>query len=771
MEESSNLFPLRTLSFSQLPLDVLLNVFSYLPLRSVLQLEHLSPTLHDAVSSFLSIQKSLNVSHTSIYLDAFFQCHPTVVTTLSNHQFDSLIQRCPRLTELAFLPMSNLPKSWIINMPESTATHCLSVDGVVSSLTAHQRVSNLHLCTSAHLMEALCKGLPHVVVDTLHLSEVGSLSLVPFSRIRRLHLRNVFLTNGIPSLPLVEEMTLVNVLLEFPSDYVHPTFPHLCRLSISTQKEKSMADATSLYNLIVALAGAPCLTRLALTLRQFAVLRELAGLDQLRGLCELVIRSSGPYSAAFQQYNYALAVAEICAKSASTLEHIDLPSSVLVKQFFRLFPSNDVHLPRLKKLDSNGIADTKLFLAPGNLVEAQYYRSFLDKTPAMKSLSLHTYSGSLRILPLPLGLTDVTLPWDNRLDLVRQRDDIVAALMSMLNLQSLAIAGVEEADALVTESALLSRSKRPPVFELAMPHLEAFKISNVCLQRVGLAGCSSLRRFTLHCCPSLQSLSLPTASVERVFIYEHYVPLATSYLDRFVREFVRQSERASTCHLHLQLHSIVKESESGRTDDMATEGGDVLVGHVLGALGDEPPDYLILKKQSCCVLEHNSGELMFACTEFHPHPYCASRSFDGIEAENRHRDLALEGISRWVDCISRLKTTAGLDSRGLSRPTTVRLPDKSRHVVSYCSEWYECLTDIPWLFPLSDSVPLSQPSCHNSAAPFQIRMLNVPRLHVPAAQYAHSLPNLASELRPSNPLLVISVMEFVHNIHTLFYYA
>lgn len=752
-------------SLSELPFDVLLKILSLLPLRSVLRLERVCRGLHHAVAGFLSVQKSLNLAHTNIHLDEFRTYHPAVVTAPSGPQFRRLLERCPRLTELVFLSAD----------ADSSSSQGLSVDDIVSSLSAHKSISRIVVCTNAPLLEALLQNLPHITVNTLLLTVPASLSLKPLSHIRKLHLRNISLTAGLPGLPLAEEIALINVRVLFPGrDSSEPLeFPCLRQLAFYAQKEKSMEEAASLDALIVALASSPCLVRLTLTLRQFSVLRRLVGVAQLCSLRELAVQSTGLYSATLQQFDFAGDVARICAKSASTLEHINLPSSILVKQFFQFFPFNHILLPQLRRLEANGIADTKLFLAPGNLVEARYYHDFLEVSPAMQSLSLHTYSGSLCALPLPLGLTDLTLPWDNRLDLARQHDEILSALSGMVNLESLAIAGVEEVEAVVTESRSL---KRAPVFELSIPHLQGFKISNVCLRQLNLKGCRRLREFSLHCCPSLETLSLPAHSLEQVVIYEHYVPRkARPYLHELVQELATQPERANACHVHIQLHYVAKVSESGRTDAVTVDGGDMLLEGLLRALSD-PLDYLVLKKQSPCRLEHNSGEWMFACTEFHPHPHCSSRSFDGIDEENRHRHLALEGISRWMRCIADLKATSGLYCDHLlaaQRSDARGLADRSRQTVSYCSEAYGCITNMPWLLSLSDSPSLSQPSEHSrTPSSSQVeRTLNVPRLHVSTAQYCHSIPNLATTLRPSNPLLVVSIMEFVHNIHTLFYYA
>ena len=711
-----------SISLPDLPVDVLLRIFSLLPLRSVLQLEHLSRHLHHAVSAYLATLKVLNLYHDRILEDNFRDFDQRMIP--SDIQLSSLLVHCRNVSRVVLLPCS------------------MSVEGTTAALSAHKNITQLDFCSSVSLAETIHKSFPHITIDTIHFVLQQPLYILPNCNVRKLQIEGGTIHGGIPSLPCVEEINLSNVTILFDRGQNAPKLPLLKSFSFSGKiSRRDFTQQQCFDTMLVGIAVSPFLTSLRLGLENFSCLEEVKENGGLSRLKTFKLSSSGLYAAALQQKNYAGVTAELCARSAGSLEYLSLPSSILMKQFFVHFISNGIPLLELRNLQVNGIADTKLFLAPGNLVESHYYQDFLKLCPKMTSLSLHSFTGSLPRLPLPLTLSDLTLPWDNRLNLQNQQAVLYTTLSSLPNLRKLSVAGVEEVDGVMQ---VASQSKHLPGLTIENEKLIEFRISNVCINKLDLTGCTSLSQFVLHCCPALRKLSLPSCSMKHITIYNDTLPT-------FLREFASQREHAPTCHIHIQLHTVVDaHSPQGQLRNKPSLGD---TASVLGTPSCHL-DYCILNKADVKTFEHNSGEPMYACTDFQASE--KSRSQEDIHRENSHRSLALEGIRRWLECISDFKSLANPDSHP-SLATT-----QHRFSAMYCSYEYECCTNIPWLLEINKSPILTQPSGGRTSDD-RLLQLNVPRLT------SHSSSSFAQESVSNNPLVFVSVMEYIHRIHALFY--
>ena len=749
--------PSLSINLSQFPLVVLLKILSFLSLENVLQLERQCRHLHHAVSAYLTTLKTF---HERILEDQFWRFDPHIVSKPSDSQLASLLCRCPSVTKLVFLHPSDEPGKAGVDQ------HLLSI------LIAHKNITEVEYCSSLPVAETVFEFLPLVTITTCTLSAQGKaavFSLPSGCRIKALRLHRVVLVGGIPSLPVVEEIKLSNVKLTESSKASQQSleFPRLQSFSFFG----SPPAPSCFTQLLVALTKCPLLTSLKLGLSAFDGVEDLLQEEGLSQLSVFELRSIGLYTATFQQYRFAGTVAELCTKNASSVEHLSLPSSILTKQFFRHFIDNNIFLPKLKRLDVNGIADTKLFLAPGNLVESRYYRDFLRLCPQMASLSLHCFSGSLTSLALPMTLTEVTLPWDNRLNLNEQRDSVHSVLAAVPGLQKLSIAGVEEVEGIVLEGTEIFRSVEAPELKISSDSLLEFTVSNACIKLIDLKGCAKLSAFALHCCPILKSLTLPADPLKRIYIYDSCRP----YVKNFIKDFVSQRECSDPCHLHVQLHSVRRVTDMTEPPEEWGKWLLVYVTSVLASVANRV-DYFVVRQLKLWELEHNSGEPMFPCTEFHPEAYRFRRSEMEIESVNEHRSLALAGVRRWLNCLSNLKQFV-FQSAQLGFPQASPC-DFTAH---YCSEDYGCYTNIPWVTNINQSFLLSQPSSPPNSDS-ELRPLNVPRLDVSTSQCYATLATpppptkgvtaSGSEKEPpklNRPLVVISVMEFVHNIHTLFY--
>ena len=741
-------------TFSQLPLVVLLKIFTFLSLEKVLQLEQQCRHLHHAVLAYLKTLKTLNAFRERVLEDRFWRYDP-VMNKPSDSQFAALLSRCPSVTRLSLLRptvSSDEPGKAAVN------------EGILSVLIAHKNIAQIDYCSSLPVAKTIFESLPLVTITTLRVQGNGEeFSLPRGCKVRALRLSRVVLVSGIPSLPLVEQIEFSNVKLT-GSPKASLEFPRLRSFSFSG----SPPAPPCFTQLLTALTRCPLLTSLEFSLSAFDGIEDLLQDERSFQLSTFKLRSIGLFAATFQQYRFAGTVAQLCTKNASSIEHLNLPSSILTKQFFRHFIDNSVLLPKLKRLDVNGIADTKLFLAPGNLVEGRYYQDFLRLCPQMASLSLHSYSGSLAFLALPLTLTEVTLPWDNRLNLDGQRDSVRSVVATIPGLLRLSIAGVEEVEGILLEGAEVFRSLEAPDLSISSDSLLEFKISNVCIKLIGLKGCTKLSTFSLHCCPILKSLTLPADPVKHISIYDS----CQQYTKNFVKRFISQRDNSDPCHIHIQLHSVRRVTD---VTEPPQEWCKWLLENITGVLASvaHRVDYFVVQKLKLRELEHNSGEPMFPCTEFHPDAYRFRRSQVEIESENNHRSLALEGVRRWVDCLSDLRQFSTCNAHD----SELQASAPCDFSALYCGEEYKCSTNVPWVTKINQSPLLSQPSSPLDPDS-QLQLLNVPRLDISPSQCHTALnshseqPCVSSEKEPpraSKPLLVISAMEFVHNIHTLFY--
>lgn len=472
----------------------------------------------------------------------------------------------------------------------------------------------------------------------------------------------------------------------------------------------------------------------------------------------LEIVSTGSYSASLQQLKYASIIASICHKCRTNLKRISLPSSILIKHFFTRLISSGSHFEQLQALQMTGLADTKMFLAPGNLVETLFYQEFLKLCPSISYLSLHSFTGSLITLILPFTLTELILP---------QRNEIVSTLSVIPHLHSLSILGVEEVDALLQESAL---RLKPPVLDITINSLKEFHLKNVCIRGVNLYGCNNLVKFSIQCCPLLQELNLPVDSLENVCIFDDY----RSYIDRFIGHFMVSKSKLQgirlPCHVHIQLHSVVRQEPDAKTEHKSTANN--LFSVIKRVCEDTKSlDFIILKDNQMHLFEHNSGELLYPFTDFQ-----SGRSDVEIQTELARRELVFEGLNRWKDCIMDVKSFHSV----ISNDCTMQFHSFD---ATYCESSFKVATNLNYFMKLNALSHLCQPSglnlyrnaysCNAHSSASEEVNLNVPHIesHVKSI-IRHSIleSNLKNWNINSNPLVVVSIIEYAHNIYTLFYY-
>ena len=791
-------------SFVSLPNDVLFRIFSLLSLRSVLQLEHLCGRLHHAISAYLATIKCIDLHFPTTTKDIFRIHDPRIVgNPISSDDLSRIIDRCPRATKISYLPILG-----------TTEGYREKIDELVYVLKKHQRISRICFCDSLDVLLALRKLQPYldVCVEEVCVDSTDSTYSPPFlssfcvQERPRLSLgRNALDYADFSLLAKFTEIEILECCLTSTSHFgrTSPTFtrivfPNLKSFTYSEITRYSYSPGFS--TLATTVAQSPALVALKLSITNFNVLVDIARNWKSDTLRSLVLTSAGSYSASLEHISLAPIVAELITMCAETLETVTLSSSLLVKQFFKILVSKVRCFANLKTFSMTGIADTKMFLAPGNMVETRYYQDFVSICPNMTSISLHSFSGSLTSLSLPLVLKELTLPWDNRLNLTQHRDTVLTTLSTLPILEKLTIAGVEEVDSLLQEvSSLLLRG--PPTLAIENSMLNEVRISNICVRKLDLRSCTALQCFVLHYCPVLQTLLLPARSLKDIHIYDSY----HQYVPKFLENFLLQKERSPSCHLRVQIHSMRKKEPEMVAQLPNETKYKELIADVTSACAAASRllDYVFLCDEEVKLFQHNSGEPLFPFTEFQTCiPSCA-RSAEDIRHELNLKNCIMEGIRRWQNCLQMVKSCCDRESAAMRSLNAVVVPldnDTACRTTSdspavhctkfkavFCNSKFECQTNIPYLTKINQSSVLCQPSTSSGPGAFasaddasEHSSLNVPRLgwsmvdlnHASSVSTSsHKQTFSSTSVNTHKPTLFISTVAYAHDIHTLFYYA
>lgn len=89
-------------TFLDLPDDVLFRIFSFLPLKTVLKMEHLCQRLHQAISGYLSTLKTIHLYQQHVKYDVFRHKDQNV-SVISATSLAKLLGQCKQATSIAYL--------------------------------------------------------------------------------------------------------------------------------------------------------------------------------------------------------------------------------------------------------------------------------------------------------------------------------------------------------------------------------------------------------------------------------------------------------------------------------------------------------------------------------------------------------------------------------------------------------------------------------------------------------------------------------------------
>ena len=740
-----------TPGFLDLPDDVLFQIFSYLPLKVVLLAELLCQRLKQAVSNYLTTLKNLNFYHQLISEDIFKQWDLNVAVTADI--LSRLLQRCTMARSITYIPTS----------PQTSHKE------IVNAISSFG-VTAIELIDNKDFFDKVRGEHPNMILNEVYLSSTRSIlvrsSLTRFSTLKAtnvMHMEDVKVDLSLLAYcSKYSELSFVRCSFEVQSgsEMKSIAFPNLCKFLYTEQPGRSASKQFGMM-LVKKAAESEKLITMCLGLSDFAALETVLLNWKATNLEVLEVVSTGSYSASLQQLKYASIVADVCRQCRSSIQTITLPSSILIKRFFSQLITNGLHFGKLQTLQMTGLADTKMFLSPGNLVETLFYQEFLKLCPVISTLSLHSYTGSLISLILPFTLTELVLPWDNRLNLEKQKNETLICLSANPQLKSLSILGVEEVDALLQEYVGSSvHARHLPTLEISMESLEVFRLKNVCIQSLNLTGCANLTSFSIQCCPTLNDLIVPVESLTSVTIYDGYIGYISRFVDHFMTARAEHSF-TSACHIHIQLHSVVKQEPDAKVEH--TSNGSKLFSAVEKACRNSGNslDFLILKDKLMHLFEHNSGEAMFPFTEFQAEDQYLSGRFEAeMRTESNRRQCILEGINRWKNCILDVKSAITTSHNAGNSSETLEL--------AYCGSPFQCATNMQYFMRLNALPYLCQPSGCKS----EMLTLNIPRIRpsiiITDEILKRQIPNL--QISKVNPLILVSIVEYAHNIYTLFYY-
>ena len=359
-----------------LPDDVLFQIFSYLPLKVVLLTEQLCQRLRQAVSSYLTTLKKLNLYHENITEDVFKRWDSNVV--VSANILNKLLQRCTLASTITYLPIF-------------PSTVCEEIVSVVGSCG----VSAIELVDNKDFFDEIQSQNLDMTVREVYLSPSKSLlvsSLTErsmFNTTNIMHMEDIKVdANLLMYCSRYSELSFVRCCFEIQltsPEMGNLTFPNLCKFLYIEPPGRSASKQLGIV-LVRKAAESEKLRSMCLGLSDFLALEAVLSNWKATNLEVLKVISTGSYSASLQQLKYASIVAEICQLCRSTIQTVTLPSSILIKRFFSQLITKGLHFHQLQTLQMTGCADTKMFLSPGNLVETLFYQEFLKLCPALSCL-------------------------------------------------------------------------------------------------------------------------------------------------------------------------------------------------------------------------------------------------------------------------------------------------------------------------------------------------------------------------------------------------
>lgn len=818
----------------ELPVAVLLHIFSFLPLWSVLRLDHLHSHLHAAVSAYLATLRVLTLEpQKQSLLERLL--HPQSTRNLSDSLFESLLQRCSRLEEISSIPYSSNHPYLVPLAGDPHRSSKLSLDGII--LMFSRKNLRIRVCTSAPLASGLFQSNKYVSIREMRVRGTlnqgrDTMSLHPFQGLKTVRLENVTL-DSLPSLPTVEEMILTNVRIEWQGS-IATEFPSLKHFNFSGKFVVKSESLSTFFQFVHLQSFTHPSEVLLLSLSRSQNLRKLRipldvfGVNSIRAVVE---RGGFPHLRHFELIGSPLflgtigdnrdleSVANLVGCCASSLKYLNLPSTVCFQSFYLYFASKDVNFPRLRHLTVNSYSHREITGDDRNRAGMEVFGEFLRRIPSIENMSLIGYDGLFAALLLPAHLSEVTLPWRNRLPWKAQCDDICEVVNNCLRVKKLRITGLEEIDtldSLVTHGG----SQASVCLALCSEVLEEFSIINTCVHSLSLLECPNLRKFSLHYCPVLTKLLLPASCVREISIFER---IDSPYIDDFLRHFSSQPTHSNHCYINLQLHDIftttqddysVPTVQASKFERMGSKFAEILTNaHSVSSC--------LLTRNNVVHLHHSSTEQLFACTDFHPDSY-GRMDERMVQGENTFRTLVREAIWQWIvtlEAIRRsikkkehntkpahpfqpyphlasttldpssatsmrseqepvpIQPSPGGASETLAMATTPPKVDSS--TVSFLHKPFECWTNVPCILRLNNifKLPSTLTDSESSSIP---TVLGIPRLtdidwgsieslcspcH-DASVTSHKLETLGLD----RPILFLVVSGYLHTVDLLYEY-
>lgn len=279
-------------AFTDLPNDVLLHIFSYLPLRRVLCLEYLSQRLHFAISSYLSTLKVLNLYSQDITRDIFRPYNEAIVQGMCPSVLEKLLRRCVHVRSIVYIPSTMQASFCEVTAQLKSTYHIKFVD--CKDMLDEVRTRNIGLTLGE---VCIASSAQHNLVSTLPPTtscEYGALNILNVEGIT-MNAHTLLFFLGCVEISLIR----CNLEMDSNSELNALEFPNLSKFVYVEQPGRSASSRIG--NMLVKKATrSEKLRVLHVGLSEFSALQVAASGWEAKHLEDLQVMSTGSYSATAQ---------------------------------------------------------------------------------------------------------------------------------------------------------------------------------------------------------------------------------------------------------------------------------------------------------------------------------------------------------------------------------------------------------------------------------------------------------------------------------------
>ena len=154
---------------SSLSLELLCRIFSNLPIRDVMKMEHQSHKLQEAATLHLRLLRQIDFTEGYIY--------GWMPTGFSDETFGRFMKRCPEVMYIYGMHLRSLSKR------RQRGCEALSVPGIVAALSSCEKLVGVETC-DVFLLEAVLTYLPHIEILGIFKNRGGTFPIAAAKQVR-----------------------------------------------------------------------------------------------------------------------------------------------------------------------------------------------------------------------------------------------------------------------------------------------------------------------------------------------------------------------------------------------------------------------------------------------------------------------------------------------------------------------------------------------------------------------------------------------------------